>query len=596
MKKRSLVLLSVLMLVVSTVLPVTVNRSVAQDGDLLAPDGEPGVSYYAPFTLPITLDGDLSDWAGVPRVTMSDGGDPGIEFAVAADDTYLYLMADVIDSTIISGTHGADYWNEDSVEFYLNATGNLGLRSYTEGAAQITIPAMNKDLGPDEVIISGVNGTTVSAVPVVVETETGYAMEVSVPLQNDVWDITVEHGQALGFQVHLNAARETNRDTKLIWSVFDTSDQSYQNPSVFGFLIFYEIGREDVPPLPDADAGRDREELPEVEADALYLDPTQPVDARVEDLLARMSLYEKIGQMTQVENGSIVPEDITNEAIGSILSGGGGAPDVNTPAAWAAMTDGYQQYALETRLGIPLIYGVDAVHGHNNVYGAVIFPHNIGLGATRNAELVEEICRITALEMVATGTHWNFAPVLAVLQDARWGRYYEGYGEDTDLVTELSVACVEGLQGDSLADPLTVLATPKHFVGDGGAVWGTGSGDYDIDQGVTDVDEDTLRAIHLPPYQAAVDAGAQNVMISFSSWGGMKMHGQQYLITDVLKGEFGFEGFIISDWAGVDQIASDDYYLSVVTSINAGVDMVMVPYDYIRFIDTLALAVENGDV
>lgn len=327
-----------------------------------------------------------------------------------------------------------------------------------------------------------------------------------------------------------------------------------------------------------------------------YLDATLSPAARAEDLLARMTLAEKIGQMTQIEKNSINPQAVTEYAIGSILSGGGGYPTPNTPAAWAEMVNRYKTAALETRLGIPLIYGVDAIHGHNNVRGAVIFPHNIGLGATRNADLVRRIGAVTALEVAATSIEWNFAPVLAVPQDIRWGRTYEAYSDNTALVSELATAYLEGLQGNNLADPRTILATPKHFVGDGGTTWGSSTTEnYQLDQGVTDVDEATLRAIHLPPYLDAIEAGAQSIMISFSSWGGMKMHAQHYLITEVLKGELGFEGFIISDWGGIDQI-SPNYYEAVVAAINAGVDMNMVPYDYSRFITTLTEAVEKGDV
>lgn len=328
---------------------------------------------------------------------------------------------------------------------------------------------------------------------------------------------------------------------------------------------------------------------------APYLDASLPADERVEDLLGRMTLRDKIGQMTQVEKGSILAEDIAYLGIGSILSGGGGSPTENTPQGWAAMVDGYQGYALDGPLGIPLIYGVDAVHGHNNVKGATVFPHNVGLGAANDPELMTRIGEITAAEVAATGIDWNFAPTVAVTQDIRWGRTYESFGEDPDLVTPLAVAYMEGLQGDDLSDGMTVLATPKHFVGDGGTTWGSATGAGRIDQGVTEVDEATLRAVHLPPYVAAVDRGAESVMISYSSWNDTKMHAESYLITDVLKSELGFGGFVISDWGAIDQI-SDDYYEAVVTSINAGVDMNMVPYQYRRFISVLWQAVDNGDV
>lgn len=328
-----------------------------------------------------------------------------------------------------------------------------------------------------------------------------------------------------------------------------------------------------------------------------YLNPELPTAERVEDLLGRMTLEEKIGQMTLVEKNSIQPTAVTTYHIGGILSGGGGYPhDGNTPEKWAAMVDSYQEAALATPLGIPIIYGVDAVHGHNNLKNATIFPHNIGLGATRNPELLRQIGHITAVETRATGIPWDYAPVIAVPQDIRWGRTYEAFSENTDLVSELGVAFMQGLQGDDLAAVTAVLATPKHYIGDGGTAWGTSTTDnYQLDQGDMQVDEATLRALYLPPYQAAIDAGAQSIMVSFSSWNGTKMHAQKYLLHDVLKGELGFTGFLVSDWQAIDQI-SPNYYNAVVTSINAGVDMNMVPYDYLRFINTMHTAVENGDI
>jgi len=261
------------------------------------------------------------------------------------------------------------------------------------------------------------------------------------------------------------------------------------------------------------------------------------------------------------------------------------------------MVNGFKEEALASRLGIPMLYGVDAVHGHNNVGGAVIFPHNIGLGAANDPELMERIGRITAAEMIATGTYWNYAPAVSVVRDIRWGRTYEGYSEQTGMVTELSRAYVRGLQGEDLAAPDTVLASIKHYVGDGGTTWGTSTtGDYQIDQGKTQVDEATLRALHLPPYPAAIEEGALNIMASYSSWNDEKMHGQAYLLTDVLKGELGFSGFVVADWGGVDQVVPGRYDESVIQSINAGVDMKMVPYDFDRFIRTLTEAVEAGDV
>lgn len=334
----------------------------------------------------------------------------------------------------------------------------------------------------------------------------------------------------------------------------------------------------------------------------VFRDPDQSFEKRVDDLLARMTLAEKIGQMTQVENNSITPAQVKQYAIGSVLSGGGGYGD-NSPQTWRELAESFDQTALETRLGIPLLFGIDAVHGHGHVADAVYFPQNIGLGATRDAALVEKIGRATAEQVSATAIHWNFAPVVAVPQDIRWGRTYEGYSENTALVTELGAAYVRGLQNingkTDLANPQTVLATPKHFLGDGGTKFGTSTQfieqQYLLDQGDMQTDEATLREVFLLPYKAAIDAGAETVMASFSSWNGVKMHAQKKLLTDVLKGELGFNGFIVSDWGAIDQIDAD-YYRAVVTAINAGVDMNMAPYDYKKFITTLTQAVEKGDV
>ena len=338
-------------------------------------------------------------------------------------------------------------------------------------------------------------------------------------------------------------------------------------------------------------------------ATIIATDPSQALEARVEDLLARMTLDEKIGQMTQVEKDSIKAGDITKYYIGSILSGGGGSPGENTPQAWYAMVGSFQKEALATRLQIPILYGVDAVHGHGNLLHATVFPHNIGLGAANDPELMEQIGRATAAEMLATGIPWNFAPVLAVVQDVRWGRTYEGYGEETELVTSLGTAYLRGLQSlqeedqPLSAQTLFTLATAKHFIGDGATLWGSSrTENYQLDQGNMQVPEEVVRELFLPPYQSAVEAGAMSVMASFSSWKGTKMHAQQYLLTKVLKDELGFDGFIVSDWQGMDQINPNDYYASIVTSVNAGVDMNMVPYDYVTFIETMKQAVKDGDI
>ena len=325
-------------------------------------------------------------------------------------------------------------------------------------------------------------------------------------------------------------------------------------------------------------------------------DATLPVEARVDALLSQMTLDEKIGQMTQLQNQAATPADVTSLLLGSVLSGGNGAPVPNDPASWYAMVDAYQQAALATRLGIPILYGVDAVHGANGVVGATIFPHQVGLGAAGDPALVERIGRATAVEMAAVGVRWNFGPVVAVPQDVRWGRTYEGYGEDPAKVSELATAFIRGLQGDDLADPGAAAATPKHFAGDGGTGWGTSTtAGYSIDQGITVVDDATFQAIHLAPYGPAIEAGARIVMTSFSSTAAGKVTGDRHLLTEVLKGELGFTGFVVSDWGAIDQV-DPDYLAAVATSISAGVDMAMVPDDARRFGDAVRAGLDSGAI
>jgi len=313
--------------------------------------------------------------------------------------------------------------------------------------------------------------------------------------------------------------------------------------------------------------------------------------------LSKMTLDEKIGQMTQAsKNALTTPSDITTYYLGSLLSGGGEGPSGagGTATEWANMYDNFQGYALQTRLKIPLIYGIDAVHGNNNVYGAVIFPHHIGMGATRDAALVQQADQVAREEVLGTGIDWVFAPCVCVPRDDRWGRTYEGYGEDPALVSSMGVASIKGFQGTGLG-PTTVMATAKHFIADGGTTYGTGSSGYLVDQGDAQISEAALRAIHLPPYQAAVQNGVGSVMISYSSWNGVKDHGNQYLITTVLKGELGFQGIVVSDWAGIDQLPGD-YASDVRTAINAGIDMVMVPTNYKTFISTLRNEINTGNI
>ncbi len=320
-------------------------------------------------------------------------------------------------------------------------------------------------------------------------------------------------------------------------------------------------------------------------------------DPQVRELLARMTLDEKIGQMTQADQQYIRdPAEVSGLALGSILSGGDSDPKPgNTLQAWTDLYDNLQQQALQSRLHIPILYGIDAVHGHNNVLGAVVFPHNIGLGCTRDPKLVREIARITAREVRATGIQWVFAPCVTVPQDVRWGRTYEGFSENPQLVAELSEAGVAGLQSDSLSNPFAVLACAKHFVGDGGTTFGSTRNGRGIDQGDTRVDEATLRRIHLPGYISAVRAGVGSIMPSYSSWNGVKVSGSKQLLTGLLKDELGFEGFLISDYNAIDQL-DPDYKKAIAISINAGMDMAMVPQRYKLFLSNLHQLVEEGVV
>ncbi|MEI5907065.1 glycoside hydrolase family 3 N-terminal domain-containing protein [Bacillus spongiae] len=324
------------------------------------------------------------------------------------------------------------------------------------------------------------------------------------------------------------------------------------------------------------------------EGNQIYKDPNASVPERVSDLLSKMTLEEKIGQMTQVDRNFLrSEEDIAKYYLGSLLSGGGSSPAPNTPESWANMYDRYQSISLTTPLEIPLIYGIDAVHGNNNVYGSTIFPHNIGLGAARNPELMKRIGEATAKEVAGTGINWTFAPCLCVARDERWGRTYESYGENPEIASSYSTI-IEGLQGTNLTDSSSILATAKHWVGDGGTIGGD-------DQGDTQLSEQELRDIHIAPFIDAIEKGVGSVMISYSSWNGEKLHGHDYLITDVLKQELGFSGFVVSDWAAIDQLPGD-YASDVRDSINAGIDMVMVPEDYITFISTLRNEVNEGNI
>ena len=311
----------------------------------------------------------------------------------------------------------------------------------------------------------------------------------------------------------------------------------------------------------------------------------------LEELVAQMTLAEKVGQMTQAERNDVFRGDITRYALGSILSGGGSTPARNTPESWVGMINGFMEESLDTRLGIPLLYGIDAVHGHNTLLNAVILPHNVGLGAIaagdpeRGAQAAYTAGRITAEEMMAAGVRWTFAPVLGVAEDVRWGRTYESYSENVGIVTVLGASAVKGLQDGGVG------ACMKHFLGEGQTINGRNQGNAILDRaGIDRI---------LPPYTAAINAGALSLMPSFSSVNGIKMHESGELLTGLLKTEMGFEGFVISDWAAVTQLSGGSYKRQIANAINAGVDMVMATNgreSWVSFIRLLESLVNEGTV
>lgn len=310
---------------------------------------------------------------------------------------------------------------------------------------------------------------------------------------------------------------------------------------------------------------------------------------RAESLLAVMTLEQKIGQMTQADRITCSPDDVKQYHLGSVLSGAGSSPDGNTPSDWVSMNDAYWAASMrqdDARPAIPILYGLDAVHGNNNVKGATIFPHNIGLGASADPELLTRIAEVTAKEILAAGVDWAFAPNLAIAQDTHWGRSYESYGQAPELVSLCGSTIVRSMQSD--IDNQSVLACIKHWVGDGGTKYG-------IDQGNNLLEWDELKATHIEPFRAAIEAGAMTVMASFSSWQGEKCHANKYLLTDVLKGEMQFNGFVLSDMQGIDYV-SEDFYEAVAQSVNAGIDMFMMPENWKLFIEHLLNHVEYGTV
>lgn len=332
-----------------------------------------------------------------------------------------------------------------------------------------------------------------------------------------------------------------------------------------------------------------------------YKDPKMPIGARIKDLMKRMTLEEKIGQMVQIERTVATPDVMKQYFIGSVLSGGGSVPGPKASAeAWVNLVNGIQKASLSTRLGIPMIYGIDAVHGHSNVYNATIFPHNVGLGVTRDPQLVKKIGEATALEVRATGIPYAFAPCIAVCRDPRWGRCYESYSEDHRIV-QLMTEIIPGLQGELPANSkkgvpfvapgnTKVAACAKHFVGDGGTTKG-------IDENNTVISMNGLLNIHMPAYYNAISKGVATVMVSYSSWNGKRMHINRDLVTGFLKNKMKFRGFVISDWQGIDRVTSPphaNYSSSVQAGVDAGIDMIMVPFNFTEFIDDLTYQVKNN--
>lgn len=321
------------------------------------------------------------------------------------------------------------------------------------------------------------------------------------------------------------------------------------------------------------------------------------IEAQVASILKDMTLEQKVGQMVQGEIKEVTPEDVTRYHLGSILNGGGSFPNReknSTMSDWLELSDQYYLASLDKSqggAGIPVVWGTDAVHGHNNVIGATLFPHNIGLGAANDPALMKKIGEITAREVAVTGIDWVFAPTVAVAKDYRWGRTYEGYSSEAPIIKSYAGEIVIGLQGtpgELRTSGQRVIATAKHFIGDGGTYRG-------IDQGDTRVDLEQLLSDHGQGYFAALDAGVQTVMASFNSWNGIKIHGHKFLLTDILKDRLGFDGFVISDWNGIGQV-DGCVNESCALAINAGVDMVMVPKDWKAFLQNTLTQVRSGEI
>lgn len=331
---------------------------------------------------------------------------------------------------------------------------------------------------------------------------------------------------------------------------------------------------------------------------SVYMDATQDIETRIEALLAQMTLEEKIAQMLQPEQAYITAAEVKEYGVGSVLSGGGSAPTSgNTVIDWAYRINELKKAALETRLGIPLLYGVDAVHGNNNVYGATIFPHNIGLGATGDVELVEKIGVATAAEVRAIGAQWTFAPTLGNPQNVRWGRSYECFSEDASVVAEFGTAYIRGFQGekesDTYLDETHVLACAKHFIGEGYTTDGVNQGNVEMTDEEFDV---LLESGVLDPYTMAINEGVRTVMVSYNSVNGVKCHENRHLIREVLKGELGFTGLVVSDYNAVQQLSGITYKEQIRQAIDAGVDLFMEVSTWKDVLKNIKELVEEGSV
>lgn len=326
-----------------------------------------------------------------------------------------------------------------------------------------------------------------------------------------------------------------------------------------------------------------------IDQSIIYLNAENSIDERVSDLLSRMTIEEKAAQMVQGERKSVSTIDLQKYGLGSVLSGGGSIPGDNKISDWTDMIKNYQLSAMSRKLKIPIIYGVDAVHGHSNVVGATIFPHNIGLGAANNDSLVFQMGKITASEVFLTGINWSFSPCLALAMDPRWGRTYESFSTETEIVTKLGEAYTKG------AMSIGMVACAKHYLGDGGTTMGTGL-DNKMDRGNTIISEEELRTKLLPPYKAQIEQGIQTIMPSYSSINGTKMHQNSQLINGVLKTELNFKGFVISDWKAMEEIPDASFEEQVWISINAGVDMLMQPETWKNTIDAIIKGAKNGKI